>query len=80
MGHLDLKALIANNPSLPYLDKTAAKVLGISETHAILLRVVNDYAEVNPGVVLKDVQAVLGSKWREVLQFWHYLDSLPIEE
>lgn len=80
VGHLDLKALIANNPSLPYLDKTAAKVLGISETHATLLRVVNDYAEVNPGVVLKNVQAVLGSKWREVLRFWRYLDNLSMEE
>lgn len=61
------------------LDIIAAKSLGISVTHSILLRVVNDYVSGSPSAVLSNPEEILGPNWQKVLDFWHYVDSLDSE-
>ena len=56
-------------------DREVAKLLNVSITHAILLRIVNDNADGAPAVVLTDPGAVLGGQWSKVLDFWWYLDT-----
>lgn len=58
------------------LDKSAAKSLGISTIHAILLRRFNDYSSENPIIPLESPEKVLGPNFKKVLEFWHYIDSL----
>jgi len=62
------------------LDTFAAKTLGTSTIHAILLRRFNDFSSENPGIVLKEPWLVLGANWRKVLQFWRWVDSLTPQE
>ena len=57
-------------------DREVAKLLNISISHAILLRIVNDRADGAPAVVLTDPNAVLGDQWSKVLDFWWYLDTM----
>ena len=57
-------------------DSEVARLLNISISHAILLRIVNDRADGAPAVVLTDPGAVLGDHWSKVLDFWWYLDSV----
>jgi hypothetical protein len=58
-------------------DKEVARILGISITHAILLRSVNDNAGGCPQLVLSHPEQVLGDKAPILLAFWLYLDNLP---
>jgi hypothetical protein len=57
-------------------DCEVAKLLNISISHAVLLRIVNDNADGAPAVVLTDPGAVLGDQWSKVLDFWWHLDTL----
>ena len=57
-------------------DREVARLLNISITHAVLLRIVNDRADGAPAVVLTDPGAVLGGQWSKVLDFWWYLDTM----
>jgi hypothetical protein len=57
-------------------DSEVARLLNISISHAILLRIVNDRADGAPAVVLTDPGAVLGDHWSKVLDFWWYLDTM----
>jgi hypothetical protein len=57
-------------------DSEVAKLLNISISHAVLLRIVNDRADGAPAVVLTDPGAVLGDQWSKVLDFWWHLDTL----
>ena len=57
-------------------DREVAKLLNISNSHAILLRIVNDRADGAPAVVLTDPGAVLGGQWSKVLDFWWHLDTM----
>jgi hypothetical protein len=57
-------------------DREVAKLLNISISHAVLLRIVNDRADGAPAVVLTDPGAVLGNQWSKVLDFWWYLDTM----
>jgi hypothetical protein len=57
-------------------DREVAKLLNISISHAVLLRIVNDNADGAPAVVLTDPGAVLGGQWSKVLDFWCYLDTM----
>jgi hypothetical protein len=57
-------------------DREVAKLLNISNAHAILLRIVNDRTDGAPAVVLTDPGAVLGNQWSKVLDFWWYLDAM----
>jgi hypothetical protein len=57
-------------------DREVAKLLNISISHAVLLRIVNDRADGAPAVVLTDPGAVLGGQWSKVLDFWWHLDTM----
>ena len=57
-------------------DREVAKLLNISISHAVLLRIVNDRADGAPSVVLTDPGAVLGDQWSKVLDFWWHLDTM----
>ena len=57
-------------------DREVAKLLNISNAHAVLLRIVNDRADGAPAVVLTDPGAVMGDQWSKVLDFWWYLDTM----
>jgi hypothetical protein len=57
-------------------DREVAKLLNISNAHAVLLRIVNDKADGAPAVVLIDPGAVLGGQWSKMLDFWWHLDSV----
>ena len=57
-------------------DLATAKALNISRAHAALLRSVNDKADGAPSIVLTDPAKVLGDRWGELLDFWHYIDGL----
>lgn len=78
MGNLDFKAFLLT--SREGLDRTAAKTLGISVPHAILLRRFNDSSSLSPALALKNPAQILGSYWKEVLKFWSYLDSRSAED
>ena len=57
-------------------DREVAKLLNISISHAVLLRIVNDRADGAPATVLTDPGAVLGDQWSKLLDFWWHLDTL----
>ena len=57
-------------------DVETARVLGISRTHSVLLRSVNDKAGGAPQIVLSNPEQVIGDKAPLLLAFWLHLDSL----
>ena len=57
-------------------DRETARLLGISITHAILLRSINDGQPGAPSVVLTDPAQVLGDRAHIVLAFWRHLDRM----
>lgn len=57
-------------------DKATAKLLGISTTHAILLRQINDAVDGAPSIVLTAPEKVLGDQAHIVLAFWRHLDRM----
>jgi hypothetical protein len=57
-------------------DKETAKILGISRTHAVLLRYVNDKSSGCPQLVLSNPEQIIGDKAPILLAFWLYLDSM----
>jgi hypothetical protein len=61
-------------------DKETARILGISLTHSIFLRVINDKCEGSPQEVLSNPAKYLGPNWEDVLNFWIYLDTLSNKE
>jgi len=61
-------------------DRETARLLGISVTHAVLLRRVNDSKPGAPSVVLTDPAQVLGDQAETVLAFWRHLDRMTAEQ
>jgi hypothetical protein len=61
-------------------DREAAKLLGISIAHSILLRSVNDSVDGAPSIVLTHPEKVLGSEAQTVLAFWRHLDRMTDED
>ena len=57
-------------------DKETARILGISRTHAVLLRHVNDNQGGCPQLVLSHPEQIIGNKAPILLAFWLYLDNL----
>jgi hypothetical protein len=57
-------------------DAETARVLGISRTHAVLLRNVNDKQGGCPQLVLSHPEKVLGDKAQILLAFWLHLEGL----
>jgi hypothetical protein len=64
------------NLSQAKADKETARLLGISTTHAVLLRNINDSVDGAPSIVLTHPEKVLGDQAQTVLAFWRYLDKL----
>lgn len=80
MGVMDFEAFLKGSLSgygNVNLDKFTAKTLGISTVHSVLLRRFNDLSSLNPAIVLNQPERVLGKNWDRVLEFWHFIDSLP---
>ncbi len=61
-------------------DRETARLLDISVSHAILLRLVNDSRPGAPSVVLTDPAQVLGDQAETVLAFWRHLDRMTAEQ
>jgi hypothetical protein len=59
-------------------DIETAKALGISVTHSVLLRSVNDKVDGAPQIVLTNPEQVLGDKAPYLLAFWLYLDQMSV--
>ena len=57
-------------------DKAVATELGISRTHAVLLRQINDCVGGCPQDVLAHPERVLGDQADRVLTFWRRLDAM----
>jgi hypothetical protein len=66
--------------SLSEVDVETARLLKISRAHAALLRIINDRRDGAPATVITDPGAVLGEKWRSVLDFWHHIDNIGSDE
>src|SRR5271157_648117 len=58
-------------------DKAVAAALGISLTHAVLLRLVNDTEDGCPQDVLAHPEKILGDQAPRILEFWRRLDQMP---
>jgi hypothetical protein len=63
------------NASQDAADKAAAELLGISITHAVLLRYVNDWGG-SPSDVFARPERVLGNEAQIVLAFWRHVDAM----
>jgi hypothetical protein len=57
-------------------DMATAKLLNISCSHVVLLRLINDQADGAPAVVLTNPEKVLGDQWSKLLDFWWYLERM----
>jgi hypothetical protein len=61
-------------------DRRVAELFGISRTHAVLLRQVNDGRPGAPSVVIRDPAQVLGDQAHIVLAFWRHLDRMTAKD
>jgi hypothetical protein len=61
-------------------DRAVAKLLGISITHAVLLRQVNDREGGKPAEALTAPEKILGSQAATLLAFWRHLDTLTPQQ
>lgn len=61
-------------------DRAVAKLLNISVTHAVLLRLVNDRVDGAPSIVLTHPERILGDQAKIVLAFWKHLDWMTREQ
>ncbi len=81
MGVFDLRAFLSGGSNTGMnLDKATAQTLGISVIHAILLRRFNDLSSLSPAIVLNEPERILGKNWERVLEFWHYIESLNLDD
>lgn len=61
-------------------DREVARRLGISLTHSILLRQVNDRADGCPQDVLAHPERILGDQAQRILSFWRRLDVMTSDQ
>ena len=57
-------------------DKRVAQLFGISRTHSVLLRLVNDNQQGAPSSVIRNPEQILGDQAQVVLAFWRHLDHM----
>ena len=57
-------------------DKEVARLLGISVSHSVLLRKINDGQDGAPSGVLTNPKKYLGKNYEAVMKFWTFMDSL----
>ena len=61
-------------------DKRVAKLFGISRSHSVLLRIVNDKQDGAPSSVIRNPEQVLGDQAHVVLAFWRHLDRMTTKD
>jgi len=61
-------------------DRETAKLLGISRTHAVLLRNTNDSVDGAPAIVLTHPERVIGDQAQTILAFWRYMDRMTAKQ
>jgi hypothetical protein len=66
--------------SISKADKETARILGISLSHSVFLKLINDNCEGSPQDVLSNPAKYLGSNFEQVLDFWFYLETLSDRE
>ena len=59
-------------------DKRVAELFGISRTHSVLLRIINDRQDGAPTSVIRNPGQVLGDQAHVVLAFWRCLDQMDL--
>jgi hypothetical protein len=57
-------------------DRRVAELFGISLTHSVLLRIINDKQEGAPSSVIRNPEQILGGQAQLVLAFWRHLDRM----
>ena len=57
-------------------DRRVAELFGISLTHSVLLRIINDKQEGAPSSVIRNPEQILGDQAQVVLAFWRHLDHM----
>jgi hypothetical protein len=57
-------------------DEEVAELFGISVTHSILLRIINDTREGAPSCVIRNPEQILGDQAQMVLAFWWHIDRV----
>jgi hypothetical protein len=57
-------------------DKRVAELFGISLTHSVLLRIINDSREGAPSSVIRNPEEILGDQAQVVIAFWWHLDRM----
>jgi hypothetical protein len=57
-------------------DRRVAVLLGISRSHSVLLRIVNDAEDGAPTVVVRNPERVIGDQAHILLAFWRHLDRM----
>ena len=61
-------------------DKRVAELFGISRSHSVLLRTVNDRQDGAPSSVIRNPEQVLGDQAHVVLAFWRHLDRMTAKD
>jgi hypothetical protein len=74
-----------NSSDLRYIDqatadKRVAELFGISRSHSVLLRIVNDRQDGAPSNVIRNPEQVLGDQAHVVLAFWRNLDRMTAND
>jgi hypothetical protein len=59
-----------------FADGVTAKLLNISRTHAVLLRLINDTIDGAPSIVLTNPEKIIGDQAKVILSFWLFLDKI----
>ena len=74
LDHVSLADL--NDYGQSRADSRVSELLGISRSHAVLLRIVNDSQDGAPTSVIRNPEQVLGDQAQAVLAFWRHLDRM----
>jgi hypothetical protein len=74
LGNLTVNEL--RNISQCAADKRVAELFGISVTHSVLLRIINDRQKGAPSNVIRNPEQVLGDQAQILLAFWRHLDCM----
>ncbi len=61
-------------------DKRVAELFGISRTHSVLLRIVNDRQDGAPSCVIRNPEQVLGDQAHVVLALWRHLERMTAKD
>jgi len=69
-----------HNTNQTTADRRVAELFGISRSHSVLLRIVNDRQDGAPSSVIRNPEQVLGDQAHVVLAFWRHLDRMAAKD